>query len=157
MRYGRDPSDFSVDDVSVGGDLSVQDRGGGLTAMVQFLDVDRDFTVQSGNGFDVVGGIAFNVGGTTTIRTGRGMDRIGIAEYGDPWGPVSFFNGGLRIDMGDGNDTLDLGMAGEPGNSVVVNGRTVLDGGAGEDEADIFGNGNTFEEEPTVVRFELVF
>lgn len=142
--------------VSLGGGPNAIEFGvGGGT-----VQLEGNVTLTTGNGSDIVNFSPTTVGGTTTINTGAGADRVHFLtntvfngtvnvdlgggadtfeaalpltdpfESPVPAGPVAF-NAAARVQMGTGNDTLRLGVAGDPDGKVLfgAGGTLFVDGG----------------------------
>jgi hypothetical protein len=142
--------------VSLGGGANAIEFGvdGGI------VQLNGNLTLTTGNGSDVIDLVSTTVAGTTTINTGAGSDQLhflkdtvfngavnvdlgGGADTfeaglplvdpfgpGIPAGPVTF-NAAARVLMGTGNNTLRLGVAGDPDGKVLfgAGGTLFVDGG----------------------------
>ncbi|HJZ93795.1 MAG TPA: hypothetical protein VKE40_23175 [Gemmataceae bacterium] len=104
----------------VGGNLSIATGAGADEIVLDRVSVNGKTSVSTGTGADH---LAIESGstftGVTTIDLGSGNDALDIATSAGTAGPVTF-TGKLTANLGDGNDTLALGMAGAGDNGNVV-------------------------------------
>jgi hypothetical protein len=84
-------------------------------------------TITSGGGNDVLGFAVLTVGSRFRIDAGAGDDWLGI---GDGGGRVGRFDGPVTINLGIGNDTLELPDTGAD-RLTTFNSTALIDGGTG--------------------------
>jgi hypothetical protein len=78
---------------------------------------------------------------------------VQIECSGDAAGPTSIFKGDANILLGDGDDTLKIGLTGQAGNTADFRQLAVFDGGAGTDTFTDASN-NRYVTEPYLYHFE---
>ncbi|MBI1375364.1 MAG: LEPR-XLL domain-containing protein [Phycisphaera sp.] len=93
------------------------------------VDVRGGAKILSGDGADLltIDDSYFHRG--VKISTNEGNDVVEIDVQGDPVGPPTVFDGPLSIALGGGDDTLQIGQFGQPGNNAILNHRVRFDGG----------------------------
>jgi hypothetical protein len=90
--------------------------------------------------------------GRVAIDTYTGPDNVVIETDGAADGEQTEFHGRFQLHTRGGDDRIFIGLANEPANSAQFLGRTLIDGGAGQDLIDAGlgetpnGNGNQFDE-----------
>jgi hypothetical protein len=80
----------------------------------------------------------------TQLGIGHGADDIQIEVKGKKNGPRTKFDKKLKIRVEAGDDHIKIGKKDERGNSVKVDGCTLVQGGAGTDTLDADANHNDF-------------
>ncbi|MEA2710287.1 MAG: hypothetical protein QOF78_2888 [Phycisphaerales bacterium] len=123
----------TIDDTTVGKHFRMETLGGGLNATIRALEVQAKTDIGSGNGDDTVLIDDSTFHGRAYLYTGKGDDVIEIDANGSPSGAPTTFDALVSVSMKQGDDSLQLGVAGESGNSVVFSGKAKLRGGKGTD------------------------
>jgi hypothetical protein len=88
-------------DTNIGDDLEIETGRGADIVDVRNVDVADDMSISTGANDDVVRLLAVRIADDTRVNTGEGADRI-YSNF------ESTFGGSLRIDMGRGDDFLQL-------------------------------------------------
>ncbi len=115
VATGGANDDISLAAVRVGRAANLSTDGGDDRVVIDDSVFARDFNLATGDGADVV-----RVEGQLTLALG---------------GPTEF-RGDVSVNLGKGNDTLQLGVAGDPARVVRLTGAARFDGGAGDDLRD---------------------
>lgn len=131
--------------VAVGRDLTVDLGPGTDSAAALTATAGRDLAVDAGPGPDTVHlgtpsivPYLFSVGHRATLRLGAGADVLDLRLVTLP---------AVDLEAAAGNDTVTL-------TGVSVTGEACLDGGAGADDRLIRDAATTFQQPPTIIRFE---
>ncbi len=126
---------------------------GGQSVALQSVEVQRNTVIATGRGSDAVTVDDSTFHGRVDLHTGRGADIVQIESQGDPVGATTFFDAPVRISLGAGNDSLQLGVTGQTGNRAIFSGRVYFDGGKGNDTLRNF-NASTYIGKSRVRHFE---
>ncbi|MDD4888536.1 MAG: Ig-like domain-containing protein [Phycisphaerae bacterium] len=125
---------ITIANTTVGKDLMILPPAAGVESVaLQSVEVQRNTKINSGKGADILTIDDSTFHGSAKLSTGQGVDVIQIDGFGDPLGPPTLFDGPVRIGLGAGNDTLQVGVAGEIGHRAVFADKAYFDGGAGRD------------------------
>ena len=154
---GNGGSEFDSEALDVGGDFSYRQKGGLDSVFVFDADIQGKTTVDTGGDSDAVSFDGVHLFGPLTVKMGTGNDFLFLDAQDNPAGPTSVFDGKVTVDMGAGDDDINVGTIGEAGNQAVYGAAVLFNGGSGDDDVDIVGNGNTFAVDPVFKGIEDVF
>jgi len=166
----------SISGVSFGGNASIREMGGVGSVTLANSTFGRNLTIQSASKDAAdISLQAVEVQGKTKIKTAQGDDTVKIDDstfhsavqintqlgsdtvkietQGDSLGPTTLFEGTVQILLGAGDDSLQVGLSGQTGNSAVFSQVVLFDGGPGTDTL-TNSDGNSYTVAPKIVRFE---
>ena len=142
INMGAGADSVALTGLTLPGKVSV----GGLGTVnvdLQSMVVQGKTKIVSGAGRDVITIDDSSFNGAVRLNTGGGKDLVQIETNGDPLGRPTRFRGPVSILLGDGNDTLQVGVTGETGHRALFSNAVFFDGGTGVNTLLKSGN-NTF-------------
>jgi hypothetical protein len=146
----------SLTDTRVGRALSIVDSDAdGDTLDLLNVTVGGTANLVTGSGDDTVTIDDCLFAAAVTLNTGAGADATNIETLATAAGLRTTFKRQLNIVMGDDDDTLTVGAAGQAGSSVSLGGPSLWDGGAGTDTL-AAATGQPLGRQPTIVNFENI-
>ena len=116
---------------------------GTVNVDLQSMVVQGKTKIVGGTGRDVITIDDSTFKGAVRLSTGGAKDLVQIETQGDPLGRPTRFRGPVSIRLGDGNDTLQVGVTGETGHRALFPNAVFFDGGSGVNTLLKSGN-NTF-------------
>ena len=138
------------------GHLSIRSRDGAdHFTLAGSAGVGGNVKVDTGAGNDLLQVNDSNIGGTTTLKTGSDNDAVHIEDAGAALGPHMTFPQAVTVNTGSGDDSVTVGVFGQAGNTAFFSGGVRLDGGAGNDTLDALANGNPGLDAEDVRNFEV--
>jgi hypothetical protein len=145
----------TLTDTTVGKSFAILSGDGGQNIVLQGLQVHGDTGIIGGKRANTVKIDDSIFRRDFALATGRSVDAIQFETNGDPSGPTTQFIETASVSMGDGDDTLDIGIAGDAGNHAVFSGATNFDGEAGNDTLNAFNA--TYLTAPVITNIESDF
>jgi hypothetical protein len=122
----------TIADATIGKNLLI--NGTGLqNVSLRRVTVDNTTNIITKNAADAIQIDDSTFGHSVLMNTGSGTDSIQIETQGASDGTASVFEGPLTIVQGRGDDTLQVGISGETGNTATFNKRVHFNGGRGND------------------------
>lgn len=159
VRTGPGNDSLLVESVQAEGALIVRTQGG--DDRVELFNVDLGaIDIRTGRGADTVWIDETQALGLVLIRTGKGNDSVEIERNFPEFAfEGSTFEGPVEIRMGRQDDTIRVGIEGNPKRSAEFQGAVTFHGGGGTDGLDAgldsgTNNGNTFAVAPVVTAIE---
>ena len=140
-------------DTTVGKDLMILPGSAGQNLSLLSVEVARNTKFLGGNGADTLTIDDSIFHRAVQLRTGQGTDIIQIEGAGDPLGPPTLFEGQVSIMLSGGDDTLQVGVAGQTGSRSVFDDKARFDGGNAHDILLNF-DGNTYTGALRLTNFE---
>ena len=156
IKAGLGDGSITIANADVARHIDVKAGAGDVDVLIASSTVGGATRIDLGAGADSVTIDGVHLNGALTIDTGRGDDVVRLDSGGDPLGAPSVFDGKVVVRTGAGDDDIFLGTAGETGNSAVYGAAVILNGGLGDDLADVQDNGNTFAVTPTYIQLETI-
>ena len=134
VQNGSRLSTTTLTNVTVAGVMDLLAVGGRQDVVVQSVDVQGTTSVVSEESNPITLTIDdSHFHGAVRIVGSKGSDTIQIDSNGSSSGATSEFDGPATVRLRGGQDTLQLGITGEPGNSSVFAGAARFSGGDGFD------------------------
>ncbi len=130
----------SISNTTVDQNLNIIAGNGGQDVALQAVHVHHQTRITStGKGVDIlkIDDSAFR--GVVWLTTGQGSDTVLIDSRGSAQGPPTVFRGPVAIALHGGNDTLQLGIPGQTGNTSEFFKHVFFRGGPGTDTLHNFG------------------
>ncbi len=160
---------IAINNVRTNENLKISTGDGGSTITISTADVRKHFDLRTRDGADTIRINDITVRGKTSVATGGANDIVEVEVGADASGPRSFFMGAVTVSMGQGNDRLTVGKAGDSGRGADFKGPVfahgnkndggTLPGNANPNDATLtttdgdvldaaVNNGNTFTKRP---------
>ncbi len=153
VRTGAGTNTTAMACVQVQGDFRLHGRGAREAVSLWVVEVRGRTMVQTGKGNDLVVIDDSTFHQAFALSTGAGQDSVEIEANGDPAGPVTTFGGPALVRLGADDDTLQIGVEGQAGNSAAFQGPAVFRGGRGADVLLLPEGLNQFAVPPTIRGF----
>ncbi len=164
LTGGKAATSVHINDVIATGGLQI--KGGGKETGALTVDIDlltggekSKVTIAGGGDDDVITIDDIDVA-SLQLKTGKGDDFVHIEQFATD-ADIASTLGTLKVDTGDGDDTVTIGVeVADPNNalqSLTITGKGKLDGGKGTDRLDAaLARGNVYDEDLlTLKNFEI--
>ncbi len=144
-------------DTTIGGDLRIEPWTNGGNVALQSVQVQGKTFITTGEESNTITIDDSIFQRAVNVQTGHGRDLVQIDTHGDPLGKATRFRGPVSISLGESDDTLQVGVAGESGNRAVFYKKVLFDGGPQFDTL-LNADNNAFRqpEQVTIINFETL-
>jgi len=137
LSFNGGPAEAHLRGSAVAGNLTMTSGSGSDLFAFTNTDIHRRTAVSMGDGNDKISLDGSYLRGSFNLAMGGGNDEAYFDAENRPGGRPGVFAGPVKVDLGNGDDYLEMGSPGDGGNLSIYFSSVLINGGAGFDEVDV--------------------